>query len=578
VIHDIQPLTGGDDAVCRHNGTNYSSIQSSTRWLAWDRHLSENLSTVAGYRFRPPAFDVLDPDELVGVFFRPTVVNNAPDGMVGLQLVVEPTPAAPWANTTTDRPNARFDAAVLAGATVHTWDTGPAGGGSLLSTGPDLADEIAAVMQHEDWVDGESQVGVLVKAPIADPTRYYMQVATMDSISVRQRPTLRMLDSKPNDNAAFTAVDVGYSDGISPLVDNTCTVYVPGGPPPPGGWWCAVICHGGFYRKNIGGPQDIPKQIIGIINQLGGVAVVPRWPVTQTDILVENNVGPSFPDGVTAMKVLGNHLDANAEEFRINPAKKVIIGESAGGSIAKWVVCSQGDTATYTNSFTGNPRGAGIRSDVPGHTRPDFDLDRNGMVQTHPYIGAFSCVGPVSLSLLAKNPSSAVIANFFGVDFDVEVAPFIHLGRTGYMGSQQIIEDDISSVNPGYTWDEMDLDSYIAGWNHDQTGPSTCYGSTKREPQYPIAHVGGTLDVLVPIDRSQDRLFEALDQPEFDYDLPPVGTFTPTGLTRYQLEHTHEGAFHSDEIRPLLREWLAGVVGFDIPPEPRSRVVAVMRG
>lgn len=572
MIHDVQPLTGADDAVSRHDGSNYATNQSSTRWIGWNRGAFASTSTVAGYRFRPPASDILDPTGLTGAYFRPSAANNAPDGIVGLQLVVEPTPAGPWANTATDRPDARFTtAAATPGVTVHTWDTGPAGGGSLISTGPDLSDDIAAVMAHEDWVDGESYVGILVKAPVAAPTQYYMQVYTVDALATRQRPTLRLTDSNPDPNTAFTATDVGYSDGISPLVDNTCTIHVPGGTPPTGGRWCAVICHGGFWRKGIGGPQDIPKQIVGIINQLGGVAVVTRWPLTQSDILVEDNDGPSFPDGVTAMKVLGNFLDANAEEFRINPAKKVLIGESAGGHIVKWVVCTQGDTATYTNSYVANPRGSDVRSDVPGHTRPEFDFDRDGLVQTNPYVGAFSCVGPVSVSQLAKNPSSATIANFFGVDFNLAIAPFVHLGRDGYMGGQQ--GDEAS-----YIYDEMDLDSYIAGWNHDKTGASNCYGSTKREPQYPIAHVAGLQDVLVPISRSQDRLVEALDQEEFTYPVPAVGTFTATGLTRYQVDDTHEGVFHSEAIRPLLREWLSGVLEFDLPPDPKSRVITVTPG
>lgn len=526
---DIPIDVNGDDAASYHNHSGYTS--NAGGWIPIQQHVNTSLATVAGWRFKIPS--TIDPADITDVHLRVTSNGTGTTAFASpLDVRVEKTTAPPiFANNDTQRPSNRHAAAVTASATSYGWSPAAVTSGQLVPSFPNIATDVVARMTDGAYVPDTTYVGILVKAPIAGPLT--IQANSREAASSGLRPVLRVTYDAPPTWDAISQTNVSYTDGVGNATFRVLDIDVPAGEPPdPAGRPVVVYLHGGGWRSGVGGPSMINATWKSMLLGMGVIVVNASYSLVQSDILI-SNVGRSFPEPLQDMRTLANWLTTNAEEYRIDTTKMVLAGESAGGHVAIFTVASQGDTSNYTGYQNVNNN----RSNVPGNTRPAFDLDKN--ISSTPFAAAWAWVAPIDVWEITQHPNSTQAAANA-------------ITRTGYMGADQFNP-------PGSSFKELDLHHYIAG-----TG--TTYGSTTHEPQVPIGYMRATSDSIVTPAAGVDALYTALGTSGFTYDRPSVGTISETGLSRFEVATAHDAAPTDATGRAQFADWLEVVLGLEDPP------------
>lgn len=528
---DTQFADPTDDATSLQNNTAFTTTGTggTNTWLGLTRQGTTASASDAGWRIKLPA-DVAA-SEILAATLRITL-NGTNAGMSGVSIVVEPGPAAPWA-AGANTPTSRYNAAITAGATPVNWDV-PAEPAGVRFPTADFAAGVRAAMDHPDWDPATSYIGVIARAPLG--ANNTLQIMSRDNTANPQlRPYLRLrLDRVPTYDPIDLA-GVAYTDGVGFTGGQVFDITVPGGEPPEGGWPFVVWLHGGGWRETFGSKAKLWIPFRDYVNGLGYAFINSEYPMVQQDILVADNRGPSHPMPVLAMRTLMKFLTENAEEYRVNPERGVITGESAGGHVAVETVLTQDDTHVYTGYQ--NPQGnRNANADQPGTTPPQFNFDR-GLV-THPFLGAFVWVAPIDLEEASKNPNP------------VGELLVYHLARTGYMGAKQ-------GTLPAFTNNELDLNDLIAG-----TG---VYSGHPHPPQVPLGYVRSDGDLLVIKSAGEDAIVAAVTGL---VETPPVGYISAEGLSRYVAAGTiHETAQRLPASWDFFAQWLGVVVEGDPPPQ-----------
>jgi acetyl esterase/lipase len=539
------PLTspaGSDDAVSLLNGTGFDSANGAT-WLWMGRHTSTSLATCAGYRFFVPW--TVETITAASFSFMP---NNT--GTWYGSIVAERSPAAAWANTSTDRPHARYDAAVTAGATPVVWNqTTSVGTGTRRSTSVTAADLQAALDANPNHATDGTWVSVIFKGDIGAQAQ--IQAFTRESGTAGNRPELsltydqRVVNVTATPSKVTVNVNVGEPvalrrfDGVSYNVSGhgdsawrEANIIVPADPTVSGR---TIIALAGGYFIN-GSRGRLPGALIEYFTKLGYTIIDPSYKPSVANLVI--NVEPSFPEPPQDIRVLRDWLDTNGASYGIDTSQMVLAGHSAGGHVALWAALTDGDTTVYTGyQNVGNNRRSAV-----GHTRPSFDLDAGFTTQT-PLKGVFVWAAPISMWLTSQIGGAQGTANT--------------ATRRTYMG--EVLGQTIAQSN-----DELDLDRYIAG-------TSTVYGATTHEPTIPIGFATGLSDTTVPKVGAIDALVSALSTSGFTYDMPAVGTVTATGLTQFEYVADHETVITVPESLYVLEAWLEGVMAeevIDVTVEP----------
>lgn len=541
---DLNSPAGSDDAVSLLNGSGFDSANSAT-WLWMGRHTSTSLATCAGYRFFIP----WNVETITAASFS-FMPNNT--GTWYGSILAERSPAAAWANTSTDRPHARYDAAVTAGATPVVWNqTTSVSTGTRRSSTLTAADLQAALDANPTHSTDGTWVGIIFKGDIGAQAQ--IQAFTRESGTVGNRPQLNLtydplvidvtatpstvnVTATPREPVALRGF-YGVSYNVSGHGDGgwrDMNIVVPADPTPSGK--TIIFVAGGYFINTSRG--RIPSAFVEYFTKLGYTIVDPSYKPSVVNVFI--NVEPSFPEPPQDMRVLRDWLDTNGASYDIDTTQMVITGHSAGGHIALWTALTDGDTTVYT----GYQNVGNNRRNAVGQTRPSFDLDAGFTTQT-PLKGVFVWAAPVSMWLTSQIGGAQGTANT--------------LTRRTYMG-------EVSGQSIAQSNDELDLDGYIAG-------TSTVYGATTHEPTIPIGFATGLSDTTVPKVGAIDALVDALSTSGFTYDMPAVGTVTATGLTQFEYTADHDTVITVPESLYVLEAWLDGVMAeevIDVTAEPAT--------
>lgn len=521
----IQLVAGTDDAMGAQDGTSFDN-SSNTMWMGrWNTTAGQ----ANGWRVLIPS--TVDPTLITGLTL--SIIPNQAAQWYG-KIIVERVPATnTWANTTTDRPIARWNAATTtpqAGATSTqvTWNQASNTTINQFYPSPALSivDVKAACAANPNHSTTGTYIGVIFKGDIGAQNQN--QIITRDHVASNLRPFFTLTYNRATVWTGITETNTDYGDGVanSPYqrMDISIPASTPGTRRP-----LIFLLHGGFWSEGVGTRADIASTgIIAYLNGLGYATANCSYALSNSDAF--SNTGHSFPDPIQHINTAMKFMNLNSDYYPVDTSRFFIIGDSAGGHVALWTGVSYGDAATYTGYQNVNTN-RGSTAPIPGNTRPNFDLDKNTMTGTVKPAGVACWNAPISVQAVASIPDPQGGINA--------------VGRGRYMGEKL-------GTNPPFTNRELDLDVYIAG-------SGSPYTPTKHEPTMPILYIRGTLDTIVPKSTGEDMLVAALGTSGFTYPVPAVGTISPTGLTRQTITENHENSKSSSAGWTHIANWLAVV-------------------
>lgn len=441
--YDVSELANGDDAKVNQDGTGYTS--DSGGYLIWQRHVNTALATSTGFRFQIPS--TIDPDDITAVELRVTAINA---GTVHGDVLAERTPAAAWADNTTNRPINRWNTAISGGSTAVAYDIGSTTSTGTVYPSGNLATDVIAAMNDGGYTPGTSYVGVIFKADIGGPEA--IQFANFESSTSGYRPILRITYTPPTVNGSITttapAVTAQVAKGavtfndVNYDYDNSRTVLSPGGvdrrvvdinlpwdTKPAGGYPVVAFVHGGSF---VGGDEDA-RNVDHMQDALNrGKAFVSISYGLATDI----DGYSGFPTHPMPRQDIGVCLQYLVDDWDIDTNEIILTGYSAGAHIALEYLLTYNDTANYTRAYDG-PSGARVNSEP--ETGTTFDFDQNHGAQPKPK-ALFLWAGPLDLTVALYYNS------------------LLQNALRGYMGGDSSAAFSLASTNH-----EQDLNYLAAG-------------------------------------------------------------------------------------------------------------------
>lgn len=573
--YDVSELASSDDVDCKQDGTGYASSGTT---VTTQRHVNTALATTVGWRFKIPS--TIDPADITDVRLRLTAASASQ--MYG-DVIAEPTPAAAWADNTTNRPINRYNTAVTNGGTAAAWDISSNTTTNSVYSSPNLATDIVNAMEDGGYTPGTSYVGVIHKSDIGSPLS--LQWYSYDHGTSGYRPILRVTYNIPVVNgsttttapvvacsvptptvSAYTMSDnVAYTNGATLAAKDTpdsgvrtMDIYTPAGTAPSGGWPTLVWVHGGGWNSGV--KENLaangPHILHGALSR-GFAVVVVDYRLTEPKISSIPNTGNevTFPGPVHDVKVALRFLrnDANgANTYNLNPDRTVLAGYSAGGQVVQFAAYSYGDTTTYegvdTTSFDGTRPAHVNRSSDAAHYYFDFTQNSDGTWTAPTIKGLFLFAGVVNVRD-AINSNANTTARAANSD-----------ARRAYVNRHVFF--DGSSYETNY-YDELDVDHYIAGTASAGTSVTTehpYYGKADVIPDYPIGYAASTVDAQIPLASGYTALKAALTAVGYIGSDPTADTVYPSGLSYFPNSTlTHEQMEGHASVAASFLTWLDGI-------------------
>lgn len=333
----------------------------------------------------------------------------------------------------------------------------------------------------------------------------------------------------------------------------TCDILTPLGTPPPGGWPVLLDMHGGFFTS--GNRGTMPLEL-----RLGALAR--NYAVVLADYRLVDIIGAgfefladgnelSFPAPIHDIKVLINFLrldQLGAQTYNVDVQNLLLVGFSAGGSLAQFVAYSKGDTATYegldSSSWNLRPAPVGRSNNASNYY---YDFNQNGMAGIDDYSvkGLFLFAGATSLQLGVDATATPTSDARFAISH----------GRRAYI-SRSVDAASIDTTTVG----EIDVDKYLAPAGGTPTPSNPYLGKAPVVPDFPIGYARGTSDILVTKAAGYTPLESALIANGYISGAPTTNVTNPDGLSYYEITGVGHDAMEYDSAGiARFFEWLDAI-------------------